>query len=194
MATVHPTSEPVTAANPLFSDDAVRMALTRSRADRVVGLALVLVGWAGAAWMQFGKVDVQQADVRQGAVFSLLVGPALLAIGASFLVKSLRLGRERAWLAALPFPFAHEGYLRALGSASEGGAELVLRFASPPEAGVVEALAASFGVRAKGEEAGTVRVEAPAGQALHPWFRRRAAPLLVKLRAEHGLDAVEIAA
>src|SRR5262249_44827505 len=120
---------------------------------------------------------------------------------------------ELAWLATLPFPFAHEGYLEALARHDDRvGFDLVLHF---DRAVTTETLAASIEAagldqapRARG--ATTLVIATPQFESrhesstrtssttwydtspLHRWFRHRAVPLLSALVRENGLRAVEI--
>lgn len=120
--------------------------------------------------------------------------------------------QELAWLANIPFPFAHQGYLRVLSETRDKvGFDLVLHFdrdvATESLAASIEAAALDRTPRPRGGNVFLVATPQFAARhenttstksrtyydtgPLHRWFKERGVPLLVSLTAQ-GLVSVEI--
>jgi len=199
--------------------DPVRAALgAPSRPLVALGVAAMAVGWIAAAYFALANPLAVSDDARFVIGFVGLAWTAVpIAVQGVVLVRR-KAAREMQWLASLPFPFAHEGYARALGQEHERASlELVLHFARPvddKQLAVLGDLATDFSIFAslRREAAATLRLQSPAFQssrepmgtpvhsamtsystaALHRWFRRAAAPYLVALARDHGLASVEV--
>ena len=139
------------------------------------------------------------------AAFPLMV--MLLLIGA--VLTPLRWKGEQRWLGALPFPFAHRGYLMVLKHESgTNNLQLLLTFDHHPPQQDFEQLSRMRlpGSKLVWQDEACVMVRSPPGLGaktgytraaynnaeLHHWFRRVAAPFLVSLHAKAGLKKVEL--
>jgi hypothetical protein len=219
--TRYPCSPAPPETYPLWRDDTVRSALAPpSVVVLVAGGIAVAGGCAMSGWLMFaGALGVPPpvavgGDARTAVFLAGLLVPGMVGVGVEVLLLArLRLVRQRRWLAALPFPFAHEGYLRAMAQENdEAFFELVLLFAGPIRLDEIAAVAESHGVGStpRLQGASTVRLVSPSCDArregstlhasptsysnarLHRWFRDHAAPMLAELYRAHGLTGAEV--
>ena len=194
--------------------------VTRSLAERndylLIGMSLLGGGLLCGAicfphrlgW----TVRVELGEHASLFALPLAVVPLMLTlILISAVLTPWRRGLELAWLAALPFPFAHRGYLTVL--RRESGAndlKLLLTFDHEPAPRDVETLCTLALPSSKliWQDERCVLVRSPPGLEtkelrgnfggiytngkLHRWFRRVAAPFLIKLHQSGGLKKVEL--
>lgn len=195
-------------------DRAVRRSLA-ARGDFLL-LGFSLVAGAGASLLAcFPHLVNQPQRVHLGDFATRLALPiglfplafTLVVIGV--VLTPLRAASELRWLAALPFPFAHQGYFTVLKrDPSTNALQLLLTFHKPPNPADVETLCkAKFrGSKLVWQDERCVLVESPpklktrtgyqrgvyANAALHRWFRKTAAPFLSDLYRRAGLKKVEL--
>lgn len=209
----HRCTPPVPAKDPAARDRSVRKSLA-ARGDFVLlGLSLV-VGIGAALLACFPALVHQPARVHLGEWNERLALPiAVFPLAWSLLFISavltpLRAAAELRWLAALPFPFAHQGYFTVLKKdPAANGLQLLLTFEHAPKQADVETLCKSRvrGSKLVWQDDRCILVESPkraapsayargvyANAPLHRWFRRVAAPFLCDLHRRAGLKKVEL--
>lgn len=202
------------AKDPLTRDRTVRKSLASRRDFLPIGTSLV--AGLGAAVLAVAPHLVHQphrvnlGDFATRLALPIAVFPlafTLVLIGV--VLTPLRAGAELRWLKALPFPFAHQGYLTVLKKdPGTNGLQLLLTFEKPPVQADVETLCRSKfkGSKLVWQDERCVLVQSPPGlrttssyargvyanAALHRWFRRVAAPFLSDLHRRAGLKKVEL--
>lgn len=195
-------------------DRAVRRSLS-SRTDYLLIGASLLTGLVLAAVLCVPQrvflpvqIDLGEHALRLAlpiAMFPLLSTLVLITV----VLTPWRLQLERTWLDALPFPFAHRGYLTALKKeSSTANLQLLLTFDhEPPQKDFAELCASRVpGAKLVWQDEVTVMLRSPVAletkgsyargaynnAKLHRWFRRDAAPFLVDLHKRGGLKKVEL--
>jgi hypothetical protein len=210
---LHPVTRPTTSASGLDETTLGGLAGRSTSFALVLGIAIGLAS-AGALVAPSIAAGELPGQLTMTLAFLALAAPVIAAAVFAKLVAAPRRARsELAWLATLPFPFAHEGYLAALAQHGDRvGFDLVLHFERAVTTDVLAASIEAAGLdqapRARG--ATTFAVATPQFESrhesstrnttstwydtspLHRWFRDRAVPLLIALSREHGLRSVEI--
>jgi len=203
----HPTSPAVPAKDPLARDRIVTRSLAGRTDYLLIGMGLI-AGMVLCARLCFPERLGWPIDLRLGrhaTLFALPIamGPLLVTlILIGWVLTPWRRGLELRWLAALPFPFSHEGYLRVLKRETRDNAlELLVTFQHPPAQADAEGLLKPKlpGSKLVWQDAQCVLVRCPAtperrtGNApLHHWFRWVAAPLLGAMHRKKVLKKVEV--
>ena len=212
----HPCSPPVPKLDALARDRSVTRSLC-ARADYVLIGASLLAGAGLAVLLCFPEfvppavrphVDLGGSPWRLAlpiAVLPLML--TLISIGA--VLNPWRSRRALRWLARLPFPFAHRGYLTALKREPGTNAlQLLLVFDHVPGQDDFALLCKRRVPRSKlvWQDDNTVMVRSPPELAttgsytrgiynnarLHHWFQAVAAPFLIDLHRKAGLKKVEL--
>ncbi len=210
----HGVVPPVPRLDALARDRSVQKSLS-SRTDYLLIGASVIAGLVLAAVLCVPqrvflpvRVDLGEHALRLAlpiAVFPLMV--TLVLIGTVLTPWRCRL--EQRWLARLPFPFAHRGYLMALKRESSTNAlQLLLTFDhEPPHKDFEQMCKSRFpGSKLVWQDEVCVMVQSPAklmtkdgytrgvynNAQLHRWFRQVAAPFLAQLHRKAGLKKVEL--
>lgn len=185
-----------------------------------VGIVTVLGLASGALLVFAAPLEIELPSVvAENAwpigLVSVFVPPALAIMSVTFLFGRGRVTREAQWIAALPFPFAHEGYVEALRRAPPR-IELVVRLARPAERAALEASweaagvpgtlfwrnpttasisSPEFATHVEGFSSGSgmsSAMSSTTGGPIHAWFRRLVATGLAELQRDYGLSAVEL--
>lgn len=210
----HSVSKPLPITDELARDRSVKRSLS-SRSDYLlIGTSLIAgIGLAAAICIPERlflpvRVDLGEHALRLAvplAVFPLMV--TLVMIGA--VLTPMRCKLEQRWLAGLPFPFAHRGYLMVLKRDSSTNAlQLLLTFDHQPPQKDFERMCRSRvpGSKLVWQDDVCVMICSPAdlvtkdsyargvynNARLHRWFRRVAAPFLTDLHRKAGLKRVEL--
>lgn len=207
----HPCSPPVSLNDELTRDRIV----TRSLAERgdylLIGMSLLGGAWLSAVvcfphrlgWTVRYELGAHTALFAVAFVVLPLVF-VLLMIGA--ILTPWRRGLELRWLGSLPFPFAHQGYLRVLKrESSANNLQLLLTFDQQPKPEQVKTLCELRlpGSKVVWQDERCVLVQSPreletkgrgvsSNARLHRWFRRAAAPFFTTLHRDGGLKKVEV--
>jgi hypothetical protein len=218
----HACSAPLALNDERYLDETVRISLgeggSGGKLDRwlltiftVLSLATgALPVLAGALGIELPNFVAENAWPILGSAF---VPPVIAILIVALVLDRRRITREARWIAALPFPFAHEGYVEALRRAPER-VELLVRLARSVERGSLEASWETAGVTGTlfWENPTRARISSPefaarvegsgggqnysmgysTGGPMHAWFRRLTASLLVDLQRDYGLTAVEL--
>ena len=211
----NPTSAAVPSTDALARDRVVTLSLAGRSDYLLIGISL-LAGLLASARLcfphRFGW-PIDHPFGKNAMLFALpiAIGPlmlSLLLIG--WVLTPWRRGLELRWLAGLPFPFAHRGYLTVLKrELSANQLQLLLTFTHEPRRSDLEELLRMKLPHSKlvWQDERCVMVRSPASldskeprkglatasnARLHRWFRRVAAPLLTRLHRDGGLKKVEL--
>jgi hypothetical protein len=215
---VDPPTAPLPLDHPLLRDETVVRSLegNAKMATIVLLVSGFVLGILSALTLFFGiSLPASIADLAPLFEALALVVPLLLSYLVAKLVLTPRaIAREQARLASIPFPFAHEGYVRGLVSPSSSCVlDLHVTFARAADRARIAAAIDERDVRAtvRWLDSNRAIVSSPIIQTfheamgsggrnasytsadrVHAWLVERALPLLEALHAELGVSSVSV--